>query len=848
MSATLSRLAAAANNPAAARCPAARLGLAALLFGLLGLAGCASQNAFDDGQALMTLGQVDAGLAKLEEAVRLAPGNAQYRIGLVARRASLVQRLFAAAELARREERSADAELAYRQVLRFDAQHSMAQQGLAALATDARHRALVADAEGLFGQGDVAQAAPALDRLRAVLAADPRHKAALRLKERIDDAQTRVEKSDTQLADSFRKPITLQFNDAPLRAIFDAISRISGLSFFFDKDVRADARGTILARSTTVEDAVRLLLLTNQLDQKVLNDSSLLVYPNTPQKQKDYQTLVVRSFFLANADVKAVSNAIKTIVKTKDLVIDERLGTILMRDTADAVRVAERIVALHDLSDPEVMLEVEVLEVKRSRLQELGLQWPGQLTLSALPVSGTATTLADLRNLSSTTIGATLGSAIINLNKQDQNANILTNPRIRVRNKEKAKIQIGDRIPVITTTTSGTASFVSESVTYLDVGLKLEVEPTVYLDDEVSIKLNLEVSTLVKEVLTKSGTLTYQIGSRGASTVLRLRDGETQVLAGLISDEDRTTANKVPGLGDLPVLGRLFGSQKDDDQRSEILLSITPRVLRSLRRPDLREAEFDAGTENAVGLPPLRLQRVAADAPRLPGAVPAAGVGPGAMPGGSPVSNPGAVAGANPGAPRSSGNGALPAARPGAPVAGFASISPLPAVGNAPRLLWQGPSQTKVGQTFSVLLRGQGAGGWRELALQIGFDPQALQLLELRPGALFDPSDGSGSLLQQGDAQQGAQTGQLRLTLARPAEAADAVPASATASPSPTTAASTASALPSQANNPADLLVLTFKALRAGDNTALRLRQADAQPAPAAPLALPVDHLMRVLP
>ena len=115
MSATLSRLAAAANNPAAARCPAARLGLAALLFGLLGLAGCASQNAFDDGQALMTLGQVDAGLAKLEEAVRLAPGNAQYRIGLVARRASLVQRLFAAAELARREERSADAELAYRQ-------------------------------------------------------------------------------------------------------------------------------------------------------------------------------------------------------------------------------------------------------------------------------------------------------------------------------------------------------------------------------------------------------------------------------------------------------------------------------------------------------------------------------------------------------------------------------------------------------------------------------------------------------------------------------------------------------------------------------------------------------------
>ena len=846
MSDTPSPRATARQQPGACHRAAARLGRAALCASLVCLAGCAGQKAFDEGQALMGAGQVDAGLAKLEEAVRLAPGNAQYRIGLVGRRASLVQRLYAAAELARREERSADAELAYRQVLRFDAQHSMAQQGLAALATDARHRTMVADADALFAQAGVAQAAPALDRLRAVLAADPRHKAALRLKERIDDAQARVEKSDTRLAESFRKPISLQFSDAPLRAIFDAISRISGLSFFFDKDVRADARGTILARNTTVEDAVRLLLLTNQLDQKVLNDSSLLVYPNTPQKQKDYQTLVVRSFFLANADVKAVSNAIKAIVKTKDLVIDERLGTILMRDTADAVRVAERIVALHDLSDPEVMLEVEVLEVKRSRLQELGLQWPGQLTLAPLAVSGTGTTLADLRNLSSTTIGATLGSAVINLNKQDQNANILTNPRIRVRNKEKAKIQIGDRIPVITTTTSGTASFVSESVSYLDVGLKLEVEPTVYLDDEVAIKLNLEVSTLVKEVLTKSGTLTYQIGSRGASTVLRLKDGETQVLAGLISDEDRSTANKVPGLGDLPVMGRLFGSQKDDDQRSEILLSITPRVLRSLRRPDLREAEFDAGTENAVGLPPLRLQRVDADEPRPPGAVPGAALG--------------AALSAAPDLPRSGASGAPAVARPGAPLAGFAPISPLPAVGNAPRLLWQGPSQTRVGQTFSVLLRGLGAGGWRELPLQIGFDPQALQLLELRPGSLFDPSDGSGSLLQPGDARQSAQSGQLRLTLARPAEAADAAPAAPDASGAATAPASAAAAVPGlgnkPANNPAnglaqppaDLLVLTFKALRAADSTALRLRQADPQPAPAAPLALPADHLLRVLP
>ena len=785
---------------------------------LLALGACAGHTTYNEGLALFGAGQVDAGLAKLEEAVRQAPGNAEYRIGLAARRASLGQRLMSAAEAARREGRTADAQQAYRQVLQLDPGHAMAQQGLAALAQEQRHNTLVAEAEALFTKGGAAQAAPALDRLRAVLAANPRHADAQRLKDRIDESQARDARADTQLAEAFRRPITLQFSDAPLRAIFDAISKISGLSFFFDKDVRPDARGTILARSTTVEDAVRLLLMTNQLEQKVLNDSSLLVYPATPQKQKEYQALVVRSFFLANADAKAVANAIKTIVKTKDLVIDERLNTLIMRDTADAVRVAERIVALQDMADPEVMLEVEVLEVKRSRLQELGLQWPGQLTLAPLPSSGTTTTLADLRNLRSTTLGATLGSMIANLNKEDQNANLLTNPRIRVRSKEKAKILIGDRVPVITTTTSGTASFVAESVTYLDVGLKLEVEPTVYLDGDVSIKMSLEVSSLVKQILSKSGTLSYQIGTRGASTVLRLKDGETQVLAGLISDEDRSTANKVPGLGDLPLLGRLFGSQKDDGQRSEILLSITPRVLRALRRPDLAEAEFEAGTENAVGQPPLRLQRVEPAAGAAAGGTGATGVQ-----AAQAVQAAGAPATATQRAPTAA---AVAGTRAGTAQAGFASVPAQLPLGDAPRLLWQGPSQARAGQTFSVLLRGQGAGPWRELPLTIGFDPQALQLVDLRAGALFDPADGSGSLLQQG----GVEAGQLRLTLARAAEQADA----ARAGPAATA--------------PADLLVLTFKALRAGDNTSLKLLQAEPTPAPGGPATLPADHVLRVLP
>jgi general secretion pathway protein D len=381
---------------------------------------------------------------------------------------------------------------------------------------------------------------------------------------------------------------------------------VSGLSFFFDKDLRSDLKATVLAKNTTIEDAVKLLLVTNQLEQKVLNENTILVYPSGPQKSRDYQTLAVRTFYLTNADVKAVSNTIKTLVKTKDMVVDERLGLIIMRDTPQAIKMAERIVQLQDLSDPEVMLEVEVVEIKRSRLLELGIQWPSQLGLAPLKVGGAPLTLSDLQGLNASTTQATLGNTLINARKEDQDGNILANPRIRVRNKEKAKVLIGDRVPVITTTSNATG-FVAESVTYVDVGLKLEVEPTIYLDQEVAIKVNLEVSNLVREVLSKSGSLSYQIGTRNATTVLRLKDGETQILAGLISDEERTTANKVPGLGDIPIAGRLFGSQKDDTQRSEILLSITPRVVRSIRRPDLLEAEFDSGTEGDIGGAGLRL-------------------------------------------------------------------------------------------------------------------------------------------------------------------------------------------------------------------------------------------------
>ncbi|AOX99681.1 cohesin domain-containing protein [Jeongeupia sp. USM3] len=771
------------------------------------LCSCAAGQAFREGNTLLEEGKTEQGLAKLAEAAKLEPKNMEYRIALSSRRDSIINKLIDSGERARREGRLTEAEKAYRQVQAIDPNNAMARQGLDALVIERRHRAVVAEAEALFKKGGQNDLADAAEKLRPVLSENPNQKEALNLKARIDEARGSAVKPEAKLAAAYRKPVSLEFRDAPLRSVLESIAKVSGLTFFYDKDVRPDLKATVVAKNTSIEDTIRLLLVTNQLEQKVLSDSAILIYPNTPQKLKDYQTLAVRSFYLTNADVKAVANTLKTIVKMKDMVVDERLGIIIVRDTPESIRMAERLVALQDLSDPEVMLDVEVMEIKRSRLLELGIQWPGQLSLSPLQFGGAPLSLYDLTHLNSSRIQASIGPTTINARKEDQDGNILANPRIRVRNKEKAKILIGDRVPVITTTSTSTG-FVSDSVSYVDVGLKLDVEPNIYLDEEVAIKVNLEVSNLIREVTSKSGTLAYQIGTRGASTVLRLKDGETQVLAGLISDEDRTSANKVPGLGEMPVLGRLFGSQKDDTQRTEILLSITPRVVRSLRRPDLQAIEFESGTETSIGAGSLRLGTVEPEKREDEGAkasttsAPAAPKTPATTDAGkgtTPVVTP------------------LPAATPSTPVAGTTT----PASTATPALNWQAPAQAKVGEQFSVVLKVNSQGALSGMPTLIGFDPALLQVVSVQEGEFFKQNGGQTNFSHRIDAAQG------KVFVA--------------------TVRQTPSGNDAGVNGTGALAMVTFKALKPTATAKVQLLSASPEPAPAAPIALPIEQIIRIV-
>lgn len=576
--------------------------LSALSFIIVMLAACATTPAaLQEGRRLVEQGRLEEALPHFEVALREAPDRAETRIALATTRERLAARWLQEATLAAENGRRSEADALIARVLALDPANERARQLAAQARLERRRAQWYAEAEAAWSRGD---ADAALSRLQEILVEAPRDPAALKLRESIEASLASTQLSpDDKLGDALARPVSIEFKDASLKQVFEVLARTSGINFVFDKDVRPDAPTTIYLRRATVKEILNAVLLAHQLARRTLDDGTILIYPNTPAKARDHQPLTIKTFYLANTEAKTALATLRTILKARDIVADEKQNLLVMRDTPETIRLAGKLLAVHDLPEPEVMLDVEILEVKRSRLLDLGIRWPDLLTLTPLAsATNGLLTLADIKNATARTLGASITPLSLSAGQGDTDINLLANPRIRSRNRETARIMIGDRVPNITTTATATG-FVAESVQYVDVGLKLEVQPTIYLDNEIAIRINLEVSNIVDQVKTKTGTLAYQIGTRNATTVLRLRDGENQVLAGLINDAERSSANKVPGLGELPIIGRLFASRTDDAQKTELILSITPRVVRSMVRPALAHSEFAAGTEGSLRAP-----------------------------------------------------------------------------------------------------------------------------------------------------------------------------------------------------------------------------------------------------
>lgn len=563
----------------------------------IALSGCASQT-HRDGLNAIKEGRQAEGIALLEKASKDNPQDLRIRMDWLSQRDKILQSLNTQASQAANATRWDEAEGLYKRVLSIDAGNDIAQSGLTSVDQGRRHDNLVKQAQSLLEQNRIDGSQELVTR---VLTENPQHSSAKTLKRQIEDKKADKQLTGPSLNTLYDKPITLELRDANLKMALEGLSRTTGINFVLDKDVRPDASANLFVKDSTLEQVIDMMLTTNQLQKKILNEKTVLIYPNRPDKVREYQELAIRSFYLTNADVRKAVEMIRTFVKTRDVYVDERLNLIILRDTPEAIRVADRLITLLDLPEPEVMLEVEVLEVQSSRLHDLGIKYPQQISMNILGAAGkTALTLSDLKDIPSNRIGVSGLGATINLQQELGGGNILANPRIRARNREKAKIKIGDRVPVISTTqmiSGGTGNISSDAIQYLDVGLNVEVEPDIHLDDELAIKLSLEVSSVVREVKGGGGSLAYQIGTRNVTTVLRLKDGETQVLGGLIRDDERETVSKLPGLGDLPILGRLFSDHRKEKIKTEIVLSITPHLVRNIQRPNNKQSQFWSGTE-----------------------------------------------------------------------------------------------------------------------------------------------------------------------------------------------------------------------------------------------------------
>ena len=757
--------------------------------------GCAADRLHRDGLAAIEKGQYESGVALLTEATHTDPHNMTFRLDLEAQRDAAIQQLIGLADRARAAHQLEVAAQTYRRVLSIDPNNDRAQRGLAGLGGDARHGEVVEQARKDFGRKDY-DAAEA--KLRTVLNENPGYAPAQELAAAINAARGPITVAP-RLKSRDNHRVTLQLRDAPTKMVFEVLSRETGINFILDKDVKGDTKTTIFVQDVPVEQAIDLVLDQNALARQILADNMVLIYPNIAAKQKEYEQQIVRTFYLTNAAPKEVEGMLKTVLGAKTLFIDERTSTLVMRDTPDAVRMAEKLVSSLDVAEPEVMLEVEVLEISRSRLQDLGIQYPTNATFTPSHIASAATSaasglvLSDLRHQNSDTINVSALSVTVNAMKQAGLVNTLASPRIRARNKEKAKILIGQKEPVITnsvTPTAGGTAVVTGSVQYLDVGLTLEVQPTVYLDSDVAIKIGLEVSSILKQVKTDSGTIAYEIGTRNANTLLRLRDGETQILAGLIQESDTRTANTIPGLGDIPILSHLFGTHHTDQEKDEIVLSITPRIIRMQPRPSSDAMEFWYGTETRTRTVPYSAAPSTsgpASAPATNTSQPPAGPMPQETPSAPTGSAPtgSAPAGAAPAAENPAGGetaavitnstalaaGAAlkaAAASPGLPisavpatVASNAAPASEPASGGATApatgrsaLTLEGPSAARVGEEFRVTVHLATDQSITRMRSQLRYDTAALQLLSADPGDMVPAAAGSPKVDTRGSGAQ----------------------------------------------------------------------------------------------
>lgn len=781
-----------------------RLGL--LLAVVAIAAGCVAGKAFRHGDAAIKAGDLDQAVAYYRTASQAAPDNPNYKIALGRAQLAASRAHFDKARGYEEQDQLEAARGEYQLASEYEPANRQAASKVITLDQAIRQRI------------EAARPRPAIEQLRE---------------------RARAASAEPLLNPASREPLRLSFRNANIRDILDALGNASGINITYDPQVPQTA-ASVQLDGVTLEQALQQIMSVNQLSYKVTSDRSVLVFPDNAQKHAQYDEQVVQTFYVSHADVTELTQLLSSLIRLPSMAVQPAIqfnktaNTITVRGTAAVVQIIEKVIQQNDKARAEIMFDVEILEVNRIRAKQYGLNLseyalggvlspevsPGATTTTGAGsgTTGTTTTTSGRStnpsgvtspppfNLNTLSRGFTTSdfylavpTAIVRALESDTQTKLVAKPQLRGAEGNKLTLNLGDEIPIVSTSytpiaTGGVGVNPLNSFQLKPVGINIDITPVrVTLDGDILLDLNVESSSRGSDV-NVAGTNYPSFGSRKVGTRLRLRDGESNLLAGLLREDERKSLNGFPGAIRVPILRQLFSNNDQTVGQTDIVMLLTPHILRA---PEITEADLRPiyiGSQGNLGLngpPPL------IGAPAQPTAPAAATPGastprspafaPGATPTGQPAPPPGTTLSAPPGSTPVPGTVLVPAqaATPQpllpAPVPDVPQVAAPPTAGEplvVPASPGLGAAQvllTLPGTTFRV-----GAGPYTVpvsitnvsrlsmVALTLTFDPALLRVRAVNEGSFMRSGGANAAFTQQ------VAPGRVDITIARSAEATGA--------------------------------------------------------------------------
>jgi general secretion pathway protein D len=791
--------------------------LGALLVVVALAAGCAAGEAFSKGNTAMKAGDLDAAVAYYKSASKADPENAKYTIALQRAQLAASREHLEKAKAFEEQDQIEAARGEYQLASEYDPANRQAAAKIIALDQTIRQRI------------EAARPRPAIEAIRE---------------------RARASATEPLLNPASREPLRLSFRNANIRDILDALGNASGINVTYDPQVPQTA-ASVQLDGVTLEQALQQIMSVNQLAYKVTSERSVLVFPDNAQKHAQYDEQVVQTFYVSHADVTELTQLLSSLIRLPSMAVQPAIqfnkaaNTITVRGTTSVVQIIEKVIAQNDKARAEIMFDVEILEVNKLTAKQYGLNLSeyalgGVLSPETAPVgnasissgtttggsnAGSTTTVTGgrstppsglqspppfnlntiSRGLSTADFYMAVPTAIVHAMESDTQTKLVAKPQLRGAEGQKITLNLGDEIPIVSTSytpiaTGGVGVNPLNSFQLKPVGINIDITPIrVTLDGDILLDLNLESSSRGSDV-NVAGTNYPSFGSRKVGTRLRLRDGESNLLAGLLREDERKSLNGFPGAIHVPVLKQLFSNNDQTIGSTDIVMLLTPHILRApeITVDDLRPIYIGSQGNLGIGGPPPLIAGPAASTPAV--LTPAASAplppasAPGATPTGQPAPPPGTSLAAPPGSTPVPGTvlvpNAAPSQQPAPPAqaapppasqpAPVAAPTPSPAPDSGPPGVSPGIGTAQViltppGTTFRV-----GAGPYTVpisitnvsrlsmVTLTLTFDPAILRVRAVNEGSFMRSGGANAAFTQQ------SAPGRVDITISRSADATGA--------------------------------------------------------------------------